>query len=123
MLEYNIENKELDYSMKQPEEFEFDTPKTEVNKDYNKLENKPQINGVKLIGNKTTEDLGIKEYDDTNIRNLIGQKQDKSKMVTEIDASSDNEHYPTAKSVYSFVNNKIGDVDSLLTQIDTGSGV
>lgn len=28
--------------------------------DYNQLENKPQINGVELVGNKTTEELGIK---------------------------------------------------------------
>lgn len=27
---------------------------------YNQLENKPQINGVELVGNKTTEELGIK---------------------------------------------------------------
>lgn len=59
MLEYDIENEELDYSMEEPKEFEFDTPTTEVNKDYNKLENQPSINGIKLVGNKTTEDLGI----------------------------------------------------------------
>ena len=28
--------------------------------DYEKLENKPQINGVELVGNKTTKELGIK---------------------------------------------------------------
>lgn len=28
-------------------------------KDYEKLKNKPQINGVELIGNKSLEDLGI----------------------------------------------------------------
>lgn len=27
--------------------------------DYNKLSNQPQINGITLIGNKTTSDLGI----------------------------------------------------------------
>lgn len=30
-----------------------------VEKDYEKLENQPSINGIKLVGNKTTEDLGI----------------------------------------------------------------
>lgn len=30
-------------------------------KDYAKLENKPQINNIELIGNKTLEELGIQE--------------------------------------------------------------
>lgn len=30
--------------------------------DYTNLENKPQINGVTLVGNKTTADLGITTY-------------------------------------------------------------
>ena len=33
---------------------------------YNALTNKPSINGVDLIGNKTLTDLGIKNYDDTH---------------------------------------------------------
>lgn len=31
--------------------------------DYDKLENKPQINGVELAGNKTTRQLGIEITD------------------------------------------------------------
>lgn len=34
-------------------------PNTAIVKDYEKLKNKPQINGVELIGNKSLEDLGI----------------------------------------------------------------
>lgn len=34
-------------------------PESPVVKDYNALANKPSINGVTLIGNKTSEDLGI----------------------------------------------------------------
>lgn len=33
-------------------------------KDYNKLVNKPQINGVTLEGNKTLEELGIAPLED-----------------------------------------------------------
>lgn len=36
-----------------------DEPPTVTNTDYDKLENKPSINGVELVGDKTTEDLGI----------------------------------------------------------------
>lgn len=37
-------------------------------KDYEELENKPQINGIELIGGKSSRELGIKESDPlTNI--------------------------------------------------------
>lgn len=37
-----------------------------VNKDYDALKNKPSINGVELVGNKTPEELGLGsgDYDD-----------------------------------------------------------
>lgn len=35
------------------------TPEINIGNDYNKAINKPSINNVELIGNKTTEDLGI----------------------------------------------------------------
>ena len=34
-----------------------------LEKDYEKLKNKPQINGVELIGDKTTRQLGIEVTD------------------------------------------------------------
>lgn len=34
-------------------------PPTVIGTDYEQMENKPSINGVELVGNKTTEDLGI----------------------------------------------------------------
>lgn len=36
---------------------------------YNLIKNKPKINGVELVGNKTTEDLGIKVGSDVNVQN------------------------------------------------------
>ena len=53
-----------------------------VEKDYEKLENLPSINGIILKGNKTTEDLGI-----------VGTS------MTEIEVSTDPEN-PTDISVY-----------------------
>ena len=40
---------------------------------YDELDNKPSINGVELVGNKTSDDLGIatKEYVDSVITNSI----------------------------------------------------
>lgn len=39
--------------------------------DYEQLKNKPFINGVELIGNKTTEDLGDVALTNLEIFNLI----------------------------------------------------
>lgn len=44
--------------------------------DYNALNNLPTINGIELKGNKTTEELGIKEYDDSEIRQEISDVND-----------------------------------------------
>ncbi len=43
----------------------------ELNKDYNKLANKPQIEGVELIDNKTFEQLGATSLSNMEIENLI----------------------------------------------------
>lgn len=40
-------------------------------KDYNKLDNKPQIESVTLQGNKTFEDLGMSALSNQEIRDLI----------------------------------------------------
>lgn len=40
---------------------------------YNALLNKPSINGVDLVGNKTLADLGITNYDDTQIKEDINE--------------------------------------------------
>lgn len=39
--------------------------------DYEKLINKPQIEGVTLIGNKQLSDLGLKEITNTQIDSII----------------------------------------------------
>lgn len=39
----------------------IDKAATSYEKDYEKLDNKPQINGEELIGNKTSDDLHIKQ--------------------------------------------------------------
>ena len=42
-------------------------PPTSIeNGDYDVLRNKPSINGVPLVGNKTSEDLGLADEDDVN---------------------------------------------------------
>lgn len=44
---------------------------------YSELSDKPSINGVILEGNKTLSELGIVNYDDSDIKRLLANKQDK----------------------------------------------
>ena len=44
---------------------------------YSELSDKPSINNVTLEGNKTLGELGIVNYDDTEIKKVLANKQDK----------------------------------------------
>lgn len=83
-------------------------------KNYNLLTNKPQINGVELVGNKSFEDLGL-EIDDTptedsenavssgGVYDALEGKEDVANKVTSIDSESTDAEYPSAKAVYDLV--------------------
>lgn len=54
--------------------------------DYNNLDNKPSINGVTLVGNKTTEDLGIEgvtDYDELENKPTINGVELEGNLSTE----------------------------------------
>lgn len=42
-----------------------------VSNDYNELNNKPKIEGVRLVGNKTFPELGLSAITEQEIDNLI----------------------------------------------------
>ena len=85
-----------------------------VIKNYNILNNKPQINGVELIGNKTFADLGL-EIDETptdgsenavssgGVYDALEAKENVANKVTSIDPASTDAEYPSAKAVYDLV--------------------
>lgn len=50
----------------------------EDTKDYDLLSNKPKLNNVELTGNLTAKDLGIDTYDDTEIKEELNEKANKS---------------------------------------------
>ena len=121
---------------------------------YEELINKPQINSVELAGNKTLDELGIQakgnyiedsnyihtdnnftnedkekldglsNYDDTEIRNLINEKQDKgdyalkSELPTKTSQLTNDSDYTTT----SYVNGLIGDINSVLATLTTVGG-
>ena len=45
--------------------------KSTVEKDYEKLLNKPKINGVELIGNQSFDDLGMSELTALDVFNIL----------------------------------------------------
>lgn len=46
--------------------------RSEANRDYEFLYNKPQIETVELVGNKTFEDLGLERISNSDILDIVG---------------------------------------------------
>ena len=70
--------------------------------------------------------------DDTNSTNKFvtsaektswNAKEDASNKVTSLTSSSTNTQYPSAKAVYDYVGDVVGDIDTLLADLNTGGGV
>lgn len=90
---------------------EIRCPRPNVSDNYNKLTNKPKINGVTLEGNKTAEDLGIDIADLNYVHNqteasdewVIVHNLNKYPAVSIIDSAGDevegNVHYDTLNQV------------------------
>ena len=90
--------------------------------DYEELTNKPSINGVVLIGNKTSEDLGIgggeadfpEEGFIGDILTKTGTERNAVSWVTPAsNAEADNTRPITAAAVYT----EIGNINALLATI------
>lgn len=61
-MEIEMDSNDIDVSAEMPNEI--------IVNNYNSLKNKPSINSVELVGNKTLEDLGITEYVEGEIANF-----------------------------------------------------
>lgn len=46
-------------------------PKTSTTKDYNALANKPQIESVELVGNKSMSELGVETLSNSEIEAIL----------------------------------------------------
>lgn len=69
--------------------------------DYNRLENKPKINGVTLVGNKTLEQLGVQPQGDYLTKNdLPALKGDKGDKGEKGDDGKDGTNGTDGKSAY-----------------------
>lgn len=112
--ELNFENNKPQVSFENTiNDLEFQAPQNVVSgaTNYNALSNKPKINGVELVGNKTTEDLGIQS-------NLIAGdnieiKENKISVLTADKVEQDNTKPITSAAVYT----EVGNINVLLQTI------
>ena len=83
--------------------------------DYELLTNKPQINGVELVGNKTTEDLGIDVWPSGgSTGDILTRRGEGAVWETPANhAEEDNTRPITAAAVYT----EIGNINALLAGI------
>ena len=75
--------------------------------DYNALDNKPQIEGNTLTGNKTADDLGLMSK--TNINSALANKADKSTTYTKTEVDSAISTAISGKADISYVNEQLED--------------
>lgn len=76
--EINIKEEELNIELVEEDiltiELDNDVIEVEV-KNYNKLENKPKINNVELVGDKSLDELDIKALSNIDIEDIINNFQ------------------------------------------------
>ena len=75
--------------------------------DYNALDNKPQIEGNTLTGNKTADDLGLMSK--TDINSALTNKADKSTTYTKTEVNSAINTAISGKADTSYVNEQLED--------------
>ena len=99
-----------------------------VNGNSQAIENKAVNIAVPIKTSDINNDSGYITKDVNNLTNyytktedntLLGGKEDKSNKVTSLSSSSTDTEYPSAKCVYDIV----GDIESVLYNINRGSGV
>lgn len=66
----------LDVSVEQEEKIDIEIQNSDMiptgtTSDYSKLVNKPQIEGVELINNRTFKDLGLSSLTNSELENLL----------------------------------------------------
>lgn len=90
---------------------------------YSELSDKPSINGVILEGNKTLSELGIVNYDDSDIKRLLANKQDKlsAEQLNNISAVPNKIDKTAVGNGLKFADGKL-QLDIPVATADTGYG-
>lgn len=58
-----------------------------------------------------------------DVETALATKEDLSNKVTSITSASTNTQYPSAKAVYDYVDDVVGDIDTILQGLNSGGGV
>lgn len=58
-----------------------------------------------------------------DVETALGNKENTSNKVTSISSSSTDIQYPSAKAVYDYVDDVVGDIDTILQDLNNGGGV
>lgn len=90
---------------------------------YSELSDKPSINNVTLVGNKTLSELGIVNYDDSDIKRLLANKQDKlsAEQLNNINAVPNKIDKSEVGNGLKFADGKL-QLDIPVATADTGYG-
>lgn len=90
---------------------------------YSELSDKPSINNVTLVGNKTLSELGIVNYDDSDIKRLLADKQDKlsAEQLNNINAVPNKIDKSEVGNGLKFADGKL-QLDIPVATADTGYG-
>lgn len=86
---------------------------------YNELINKPSINGVELIGNKTSSDLNIAASfpSEGNVGDILMKTGTSKEAVSWVTPASDAEEDNTRPITSAAVYTEIGNINALLATI------
>ena len=86
---------------------------------YNELINKPSINGVELIGNKTSSDLNIAASfpSEGNVGDILMKTGTSKEAVSWVTPASDAEEDNTRPITSAAVYKEIGNINALLATI------
>lgn len=78
--------------------------------DYSELSNKPSINGIELVGNKTLSELGIQEKGDfvtnSDLTEKLSNKADKTEIPSKVSQLENDSEFQTKSQLDNAVNQK-----------------
>ena len=86
---------------------------------YENLDNKPQIEGVELVGNKSLDDLGA--YTQGEVDTLLSSKADTSAIPTKVSELDNDSGYTTFSGDYTDLTNK-PTIPTKVSELDNDTG-
>lgn len=105
-------------------EIESESLQMVLDNDYINIKNKPSINNVELVGNKSLEELGIYVYDDTEIRQEINNLDIEVDNLTEnmnkisVDVNTNTNNINELEQNYNRLNEELIEQEQSINHLD-----